>query len=433
MSFQSIIKSFLIGSLFLMPIQAFSATDNAVPKINKEAIKTYSRDFSVSEDEASRRLAIMAKSDLITQRIIEKFGEDIIAGVYFDNGSEFKVNVRTTKKGQKSRDVLDFLNKELPNLNVEVIPNSPRNFHSIENIIQNQTSVISKKVSNLQSLGYNPTTDKIAITVVDPTIKNANEFYDKYGLQKVAGMDTEIIILEKPFSTAMLMGGTSLSYRQGGGAGCTSGFSAFSGDGTMRGIITAYHCTGNETAKNLYFTDMYGTSHTLTLSPPRESSNHDMALYLADTNTPIASRIDDGTNYAQDIADRKSRTSLKVGSTYLCHSGMTTHFSCGVVSSINTSVPSREYKTDGTYKQVCKTNQSYCNNFVTITSSNLKCDGGDSGGPVFSGYTAYGIVSSCNVSEIQAGKPGRLNLSSLDYIYELPAQFAITAVPGINQ
>lgn len=431
--FLNLKKSLLVATIALISTQTFA--NDSSSKVPKQTVESYVKDFSVSEAEALRRLNIMSNSDIITKKLIEKFGEDLIAGVFFEHEGDFKINVRTTKKGQKSRDVISFVNKELPDLNVEVIPNSPRNFRSIENIIKNQADVISKKVPGFQALGYNPSTDKIVINVYEPTIKNTNDFYSKYGLQKVSGMDTEIVFLQKPISPAMLTGGAKLSTVPNGVLGCTSGFSAFSGDGVQRGIITAYHCTVNETRKNYYLTDINGVTHALTLSPPKASANHDMALYIDPTSPAIASKIDDGSGYLTDIAARGSRSSLKPGNSYVCHSGQKTGGSCGLVTATNVTLYARSTLADGVSQvQVCKTSGTYCNpTFISITSPYLKCQPGDSGGPVWEGYTAYGITSSCNVTAQASGAQPVLYASSLDYVYELPAQFAVTAVPGLNQ
>lgn len=303
------------------------------------------------------------------------------------------------------------------------------------NIVKNQADVLDKKVKGFQTLGYNPTTDKIDISVYDPSIKSTEEFYSKYGLQKLSGMDTNIIFLQKPISPAMLTGGAELTRIPTGKSFCTSGFSAFSSDGTKRGIITAYHCTMNETIKNIYLRDINGQTHALTLSTPRVSANHDMALYLASDDPAIASKIDDGDNYLTDIAARGAKASLKPGSSYICHSGRKTGGSCGLVTTTIQPLYATATLADGSGTvQICKTTATRCNpTFISITSPYLRCNTGDSGGPVWEGYTAYGIASSCNVNEQKTGKQPILYASSLDYVYELPAQFAITAVPGLNQ
>lgn len=115
------------------------------------------------------------------------------------------------------------------------------------------------------------------------------------------------------------------------------------------------------------------------------------------------------------ITTQGKRTSLKIGKSYLCHYGISTGFSCGTVTAINNRLSSQY----GTQK-LCNTTRSSCNSvFISISSPELKCWSGDSGGPVIEGNTAYGIVSACNTDQIPQGKQAILYLSSLDYLSEL--------------
>lgn len=76
--------------------------------------------------------------------------------------------------------------------------------------------------------------------------------------------------------------------------------------------------------------------------------------------------------------------------------------------------------------KVCKTNNTYCSaTFVKISGNSLKCNTGDSGGPVFQGKYGVGIASSCNYNRVALGETPYLNFSSLEYAYELPAKVAV--------
>lgn len=343
--------------------------------------------------------------------MIDKFGESLIAGVFFEHSPEFKIVVRTTKKGQKARDVLSFVNKEMSDLNIEVIPNSPRNFRSIENIITNQFSVLDKKVKGLQSIGYDPAKDEIVITIYDPTATSADELQKRHKLDKLSGMSARVELAITPITVSSVGGGLRLQ----GVNNCTSGF-AVSVNG-QPGIVTAYHCTRNETVKN--HTIINGQSrYNLILHPPKPSANHDMAVYLAPQGTTMTPKVSLGAGILSDIKAQGKRGNLKVGQSYLCHYGISTGFSCGTVTKINTLISAK----DVNGRQICNTSQATCNPvFISISSPNLKCAGGDSGGPVIEGNTAYGIASSCNLQEMARGEQPVLHLSSLDYLSELSA------------
>lgn len=117
-----IVNSALALTLLSLSHSALSA-EPAKPLLSQQAIDSYAKDFNVSSLEAAKRLALMDKSDLISDKIIKEFGEDSIAGV-FDNSDDFKFVVRTTRKGSKYRLITDFAKNEFKDLPIEVVPNS---------------------------------------------------------------------------------------------------------------------------------------------------------------------------------------------------------------------------------------------------------------------------------------------------------------------
>lgn len=90
--------SLLVASIFTVSSMAHAETIS----IDAYTAENYSKDFNVSVQEAERRLAIQSQLDYITKKLDEQFG-DTIASVYFDNGLDFKLVVRTTKKRKCSK------------------------------------------------------------------------------------------------------------------------------------------------------------------------------------------------------------------------------------------------------------------------------------------------------------------------------------------
>lgn len=394
-----------------------------------QAASLYSKSFNVSQQEAEKRISIMSQTDEISKKIIDKFGEQDIAGIFFVHEGDFKLIVRTTKQGKGSTDVLNFANQEFPDLNIEVKTNSPRNFRSIENILKNQPDVLSKKIDGFQSLGYNPEKDNLVVGIYDPTLKSAEEAIKKYKISKVAGMDVSVSLLKQPVTPAALIGGVKVN----GGGNCTSGFSAFGADKTTKGIITAYHCTNNGQVKNYVLTDKNGSQHSLIATNQPISENQDIAFLKSSSNSvPIEPYVVQVSQYASGanvskfpIQNQGRKSELKVGSSFLCHSGITTDFSCGLVKNVNTTMYSSYTYPDGTTLDICNTSGPYCYNFITAASQDLRCQPGDSGGPVTIGNTAYGIASSCNYDKVPSGEIPTMYLSSLDYLNAFPVYLAV--------
>lgn len=118
------------------------------------------------------------------------------------------------------------------------------------------------------------------------------------------------------------------------------------------------------------------------------------------------------------------KSELKVGSSFLCHSGISTNFSCVLVTSVNTTMYSTSTLPSGAIVDRCKTDGIYCYNFITVSGQDLRCAPGDSGGPVTIGNTAYGIVSACNYDKVASGEIPKMYFSPLDYLNEFPVYLA---------
>ncbi|MFD4957878.1 S1 family peptidase [Microbacterium sp. NPDC058389] len=142
----------------------------------------------------------------------------------------------------------------------------------------------------------------------------------------------------------------------GGGAmtGCTSGFSVKQLPAISNGIITADHCGNSQTFAGIALTYRAGSS-------TRDVQWHSTSSYAAP-------EIHWGLNGVYTV----SGSANPVTGQTLCHEGMTSGFDC-----------------DTTYlANQCR--GSYCG---MMTMNNRECQPGDSGGPWFSGSTAYGVHS----------------------------------------
>lgn len=156
---------------------------------------------------------------------------------------------------------------------------------------------------------------------------------------------------------------------------CTSGFAAQQrGTGTY-GIITAAHCTSNDTQSI--------TMHGVTLSPVERSHGPNVDALFQSIPTGNSHRLfDDYLCEERDPCDvTGDAPRSKMIDAHLCHYGRKTRETCGTVISIF-------YTPSG---GSCETT---CNNtFVRVHGDRLKGCKGDSGGPWYYDGTAYGILS----------------------------------------
>jgi len=153
---------------------------------------------------------------------------------------------------------------------------------------------------------------------------------------------------------------------------CTWGLSGRKSKGNPV-MITAGHCGSTQ--------NISGTATTFVHA--REYGSYDLQIHTVSTAHTVQPWIYDGigggsTPYYRVVTGTRTRTAIVIGEG-MCKRGMTTGYTCGTVSS-KTVAPSYIANANAT--------------FIRTTSSTVdQAEPGDSGGSVFIGNTAAGIVS----------------------------------------
>ncbi len=172
--------------------------------------------------------------------------------------------------------------------------------------------------------------------------------------------------------------------------GCTIGFAARKSSTGAYGIITAGHC-GDD-----------GSNDTMSLTVNGVSLPHDFGWLSANADAQFNTIP---TGYGHVLADNYrchnprpiycdvtgTETRNRMMEVYVCHAGMSSGVSCGTVTSISAKLKSAE----------CRSARGFvvnCNNvFVQVgNSSSLRSCKGDSGGPWYRNGVAYGIHHGSN-------------------------------------
>lgn len=416
------LRTLLIASTFLS-LSQFSFAADIEESVSSQAVSSYMQQFNVSYEEATRRLKIMDESQTLAADIVKELGENSIAGVFFDNGKDFKILVRTTKKGGKQYKLVNkFVQDNLKDLPIEVIPGSSRNFRAIENIIKNQSNVLAKKLPGFQSLAYNPKTDSLVLEISEEDKSKKEAIIREYNLEKISGMETVVNLIDGEISPVKFAGGGALLDTKNARK-CTGGWPAKNLAGEP-GLITAYHCISNGNTMDFNYNGNDGSSYRLKAIIPK-ASDHDLIFLKA----PAGTAVDEPTFYkdftptSYYVYSGIPKTSLKVSETQLCHFGRTTGYSCGIVSNIDAriyKVSSDVKDANGKGVEACNGSNYWCGPSIIITGPSLKCNSGDSGGPVFYGTNRpQGVASACNLKEISTGQPAKLYFTPLEYASEI--------------
>lgn len=220
----------------------------------------------------------------------------------------------------------------------------------------------------------------------------------------VAALDlpahVEVVEVERRITPhAYVYGGLTLT-------DCTSGFTVQNGSGTL-GISTAGHCQSVQQYNN----------RLLPLLGEAFSGSSDAQWHDA-PGLHLTNRVFDGVSDAtspnyRPVTATKSRAAQVIGE-FVCKYGMTTGHTCGTISS-TTYVPSYVPGPSATFIYVDSPTQD-------------QSEPGDSGGPWFSGETAYGIHSGGYI-----GGGGTFNAAvymAIDYLAPLGVT-VLTTTPDV--
>ena len=151
---------------------------------------------------------------------------------------------------------------------------------------------------------------------------------------------------------------------------CTSGFTV--GDGTREGVVTAAHCPDSAD-----YIAPDGTHAPLSFAGQWGWSFQDVQLHLATAELQPAFYADTAKTMLRPVTAQRSRTSTRA-SDVVCHRGETTGYSCAAVL-----MPDFAPAGDLCGGPCAPT---------WVAAEGPGCKGGDSGGPVFDGTVALGIV-----------------------------------------
>lgn len=320
-------------------------------------------DFGTSVDEAHRRLAVQ---DDLTEivRAIKAVDPSRFAGAWIEHQPDFRVVVRL--KG--SRPVLD---------EVKVIAQSaPAPVHFMEG---GTHSVIEME----QAL------DRVAIRLRERAVDSGTWLDIRAGQIVVGhqGPEKEISELLRAESTVPIRyedqgeltllhtyGGRQLEFS--GERWCSTGFTIRLRNTTTTGVLTAAHCPNS-----LTYVEREGVRYPVVTQGERWDPDQDVQWMIDSSGHAEFSTFWDGAAFVNVVG---TMARLQMVGHGVCHWGAETGRSCGIVQTIHDN--------HGGDKCGPFQNEPCEATWVRVTGSNLRCEQHDSGGPWFTGGTAWGTM-----------------------------------------
>ena len=235
-------------------------------------------------------------------------------------------------------------------------------------------SEIRASLSRPPGIGIDPRIGALVVMVAraDMLAEPGNALRDR--IARIAGVPVRIGTLDAPdVDMADLMGGarlTGIDPGDGRRYACTSGFVVRRGG--ENAVITAAHCPDD-----LSWTDPGGLTHDLPFLGQWGWGYQDVQLNGSATPLPPLFWSDTAKTIARSVTGRRPRDSTRAGN-IVCHRGERTGYSCAEIWMLDFA-PAGDL----------------CGGGCTPTWVAVRgptCRSGDSGGPVFLGGVAFGIV-----------------------------------------
>lgn len=412
------------------------AEDNI--QLKAEAIRQYALTYGVSITQAKSNIDILSEVETISENIEKIYGSSL-SDIYFDN-KNFSINILTTNNLEDSTEFLNYTNKQGKDyiIKANIKNQQTMNRKDRELFLSNLNKSNIYDIKGLQGFSYNTLQNKLNIDVMSEyefseinknKLNELKNFLGNIDFQiNYTNIENKVVAANS--STPLIAGAEirtppvpEIDPLPGK---CTSGF-AVNVDG-IDGVLTARHCFLGVIPANAfasYYAPLVEGNNRLVLQGIVEDRNfytsgqHDI-MFLSNNKNPSQGYVYQGdpylgkVKYTMDSAHTLTKEQNILG-TWVCKYGQKTGYTCGEVIEKN-------YYSNAKYG--CGRKNTYGNNnsceatLIRVSSPYFKCDGGDSGAPVFSfisekeDLVANGILSQCI-----AGREGLY--SSIEYMNTL--------------
>lgn len=441
--------------------------------------KIYAESYGVSYDEALERLTVMLYGENNVEAAASSEGSDL-AGRYYDNGADFGLVVKT--KSPQSNKTISFTPKLKENYG-RLNSQAKRERNEARKKLREQFSLSDAQISKAENTLSTPKQLKVKYQKSEVTLSDLNtaiEVLSKngssvegYNLAFIDERESSInIILDRevppsaqaklrnlvkvPVTFEVIAGGMQPVANMRGGSKlydssnptsitprhCMSSFGArhntlkTSTGGAVTGLVSAAHC---ESIYRIIGDDgkVYPLTTGAKLDDRGSTNRADLRFVYNANNNPVGvgQFYFNGTSEVRNVTGTRTRLSTNVGGgtpetvigtttgSFVCHLGQTSYGSatsiqsCGeVISNTATQAPSQS----GGYFVMIRNTQSGAGTVRTSGIGTLRCFQGDSGGPVFAGTVAFGVVSACAWAGPINKDPTRyLMYTSTDYFNNL--------------
>ena len=334
----------------------------------------YARQFDVPQDEAERRLRAQEDSVEATDKIAAKY-RDRLAGISVEHSPQYRIIVFLTGADPVAPRTIRAGGMRVP---VIFRTGAKATRDQVAWAVTYHQAAIRAALPSPPGMGLDPRTGELVV-IVGRASAAASDGADaiKAKLESIAGVPVQVRVLDRV--DVNLSGGADIA----GGSRvegviptdsksyvCTTGFVVRDGD--RYGIVTAAHCLDQ-----LSYVAPGPVKTPLAYAGQWGWGYQDVQLHLSDAPLEPLFYADTAKTLVRAVRHIRSRDSTRAGD-FVCHRGERTGYSCSLIELIDFA-PAGD---------LC--GGPCLPTWVTVAGPT--CKGGDSGSPVFSGTTAFGIL-----------------------------------------
>ncbi|MBV8685913.1 MAG: hypothetical protein JOZ90_00405 [Alphaproteobacteria bacterium] len=353
----------------------------------------YAVRYDVPADEAARRLRAQAAAGPAVARLAERY-RSRLAGIFVEHRPDYRITFLLTGDRPVRARAIAAGGEKVP---VAFRTGAAATRAQVVAAIRERGQAIRAAVRGTRGMGADPRTGALVVMLSDEDADRIDLADARARIEAIAGVPARLRILERPEANFGLEGGArveGIDAVSGKRAYCTTGFVVT--DGVRTGIVTAAHCPDV-----LTYLDPAGSRVELPFIGQWGWSFQDVQLNAGEGAQAPLFYADAAKKVARAPGGEAARDATRAGD-FLCHRGERSGYSCAEVELTDYAPPG----------DLCG---GPCAP-VWVTVSGPSCGGGDSGGPVFSGDVAYGIVKGGTYD--RQGKCAFYYYMSLDYLPE---------------
>lgn len=362
-------------SIVIASPAAAAAQDRVVTHAEavREDAAIYAGQHQVTLAEAGRRLRIQEASVPATNRIAAEFA-DRLAGISMEDSPDYRIVVLLT-----GTDLIADRTLHVAGSTVAVVFHTGARATHAQAIAALKRHLIDlrSELPGARGAGYDQRTGEIVLLVRPEDAARFGVAAIRARAEQVGGVPVRVEINALREANMEVVGGglvDGINPADGRRYRCTTGFVVT--DGTRNAIATAAHCPDG-----LTYRDAEGSAVTLPFDSQFGAAYQDVQINLAPDDLRPLFYSDRKAGMLRKLASWRNVASTRAGD-FVCHWGESSGYSCA-------EVQLTDYAPPGT---LC--GGPCAPTWVTV--SGPSCMAGDSGGPVFSGSTAFGIAKGIN-------------------------------------